>query len=289
MKRYKNYLFILPAIILLLVVVFFPALRCFYLSFFHNVKTSAEPSYFVGLSNYVTVFADKWFYSSLYNTIVFTVISVSLEFILGLGMALLLNTSFKGRGLARACVLVPWALPPAVMAMAWGWMYDGTYGVFNDILLRLGIISSPVAWLGKPTLAMGALIFADVWKTTPFIMIILLAGLQSIPRDLYEAIKMDGAGWWGQFRRITLPLLKSYIVLAILFRTIHAFGVFDLVWVLTGGGPGGATQTISLYIYNNLYRYLNLGYAASLTIVTALILLIIAVIISLLHRTQVEY
>jgi len=282
MRKYKNYLFILPAILIILLVVFFPLLQCLWMSFFQKGE-------FAGLSNYAQVFGDKHFYDSLFNTVIFTIVSVSLEFMLGLSFALLLNASFKGRGVSRAIALIPWALPPAVMAMAWSQMYDGTYGVFNDILLRTGIISAPIAWLGKPGLAMGSLIFADIWKTTPFIMIILLAGLQSIPRDLYEAIRIDGAGWFNQFRRVTLPLLKPYIALALLFRLIHAFGVFDLVWVLTHGGPGGSTETISLYIYNNLYRYLNFGYGASLTIVTVLILLIMASGVFLLSRRQVEY
>ena len=275
--------------VLLALVVFFPLVRCFYLSFFHDVILTSETSHFVGLDNYVKALNDHWFHSSLVNTIIFTVFSVGIEFILGLGFALLLNASFRGKGLTRAVVLIPWALPPAVMAMAWGWMYDGTYGIFNDLLTRAGIINEPVAWLGKPTLAMVSVIIADVWKTTPFIMIILLAGLQSIPRDLYEAIKIDGAGWFRQFWHVTLPLIKPSIALALLFRAIHAFGVFDLIWVLTGGGPAGATQTVSLYIYNNIYRYLNIGYGAALTIMTVLILIILAGSISLLSRRQVEF
>ncbi len=283
-----RYLYLLPALLVVLVIAFYPLARCLWLSFFEQSLTQTGTAEFVGIQQYKTALADPQFHRTIWNTGVFTVISVTLEFLIGLGAALLLNATFRLRGWARAIALIPWALPPAVMAMAWRWIYNDTYGVFNDALLRAGIISEPIAWLGLPGWAMASAILADVWKTFPFITIILLAGLQSIPRDLYEAIKLDGAGWWHQFFRITLPLLRPYIGLALLFRTVHAFGVFDLIWVLTAGGPGGSTQTVSLYIYDNIFRYLNLGYGAALTVITFLILFILAGGLSLLSYKRAD-
>jgi multiple sugar transport system permease protein len=176
-------------------------------------------------------------------------------------------------------VLVPWALPTAVLALAWVWIFNDQFGVFNDLLLKLRLIGQPVAWLGNAGTAMFALVFADVWKTTPFMMIILLAGLQSIPRDLLEAIAIDGAGAWQRFRLITLPLLMPSILLAILFRAIQSFGVFDLVYVMTGGGPGGATETVGVYTFNTFLRYLDFGYGAALVVTTVAIMAILAAMI----------
>ncbi|MEW6754139.1 MAG: extracellular solute-binding protein [Candidatus Latescibacterota bacterium] len=161
--------------------------------------------------------------------------------------ALLLDQRFAGRRAARAAALVPWALPTAVLALAWVWIVNDQFGVLNDLLARLGLIGAPVAWLGQADTAMLALVVADVWKTTPFVTIILLAGLQGIPGQLHEAGQIDGAGPWARFRLITLPLLVPSIFLALLFRVIHSLGIFDLVYVMTGGGPGGATETLSLY------------------------------------------
>jgi multiple sugar transport system permease protein len=156
------------------------------------------------------------------------------------------------------------------MGLVWAWIFNDQYGVWNDILLRLGLIKTGVNWLGEPTLAMLSVIAADVWKTTPFVSILLLAGLQSIPEDLYEAYALDGATAWQSFRNITLPLLMPQILIALLFRFAQAFGAFDLIQVLTAGGPAGATETISLYIYSTVMRYLDFGYGATLVVVTFL-------------------
>jgi multiple sugar transport system permease protein len=213
---------------------------------------------------------DGHFWQSLANTGVFTVASVTLEFLLGLGIALVLNQSFRGRGALRAIAILPWALPTALMGLVWAWIFNDQYGVWNDILLRLGLIKTGVNWLGEPRLAMLSVIAADVWKTTPFVSILLLAGLQSIPEDLYEAYALDGATAWQSFRNITLPLLLPQILIALLFRFAQAFGAFDLIQILTAGGPAGATETVSLYIYSTVMRYLDFGYGATLVVVTFL-------------------
>jgi multiple sugar transport system permease protein len=172
--------------------------------------------------------------------------------------------------------------------MAWRWIYHDVYGVANDLLLRLGILKEAVAWLGQHPLAMHAAIFSDAWKTTSFMALMFLAGLQSIPQDLYAAASIDGAGIWGRFRHITLPLLRPVMVLALLFRSLQAFAVFDLIWVLTQGGPGGTTETLSVYLYSYTFRYLNLGYGAALSMAIFSLTIVIIFVILLFRKEEVE-
>jgi multiple sugar transport system permease protein len=206
---------------------------------------------------------------------------------LGTALALLLDRPFRGRGALRAVVLVPWALPTSVMALAWAWIFHDTFGMANDLLARLGLLGEPVAWLAHPGTAMGALVVADAWKTTPFVALILLAGLQGIPQEVLEAARVDGAGPWQRFRRITLPLLLPSLVVATLFRSIQAWGAFDLVYVMTGGGPGGSTETLSLYAFQSWFRYLDFGYGAAVAVQGMLVaLLLAAVVVALASRRE---
>lgn len=200
---------------------------------------------------------DGRFLASLRNTAVFTGSSVALETILGVGIALLLHGTFRGRGLVRAITLLPWALPTAVMALAWAWIFNDSFGVANDGLRRLGLAARPIAWLSTRAGAMAALVVADVWKTTPFVALIVLAGLQGIPLEVLEAARVDGLTAWHRFRRVILPLLVPSILAAVLFRTVQAYGAFDIVYVMTGGGPGGSTETVSLYAFQTYFRYLD--------------------------------
>ncbi|MCK4307965.1 sugar ABC transporter permease [candidate division WOR-3 bacterium] len=271
-------LLLVPAILLVGVIAFYPILRNAILSFYKVDILSGIPPTFIGFKNFSTLLQDSRFLKSLGNTAYFTIVSVVIEFMLGLGFALLLNRTFRARNLVRATVLIPWALPTAVMAIGWRWIYNDVYGVLNDILLKLGIISTKIAWLGNPKTAMMCAIFADVWKSTPFVALILLAGLQSIPRELYEASELDGATEWTKFKLITFPLLLPSIALALLFRTLQAIGIFDLMWVLTGGGPAGTTETVSIYVYDYAYRYLRLGYASSAVTLTFMVILVIGVL-----------
>lgn len=283
-EKLTGWLLLLPALFILGLVFIYPIVRAFWLSWFaENLGTQLEPV-FTGLGNYQRMLGDGRFWQSLWNTSVFTVVSVVLELIFGLGIALVLNKSFFGRGAVRTIAIIPWALPTAVMGLAWAWIFNDQYGVVNDLLLRLGLIDTGINWLGTPTLAMIALIVADVWKTTPFISIILLAGLQSISEDLYEAHRMDGASPWQSFRQITLPLLLPQILIALLFRFAQSFGVFDLVQVMTGGGPAGSTETVSIYIYSTVMRYLDFGYGAALVVVTFLLLVLAVAITALLLK-----
>lgn len=281
-NRRMGWLLVAPALLLLAVVYAYPILRAFWLSVYtQNLGTELQPV-FSGFENLGRMGADGRFWQSLGNTTVFTLASLTLELILGMGMALVLNQAFRGRGWVRTIAILPWALPTALIALGWVWIFNDQYGVWNDILMRLGILRSGVNWLGDPTLAMLALIAADVWKTTSFVAILLLAGLQSIPQDLYEAHAMDGATRWQSFRQITLPLLMPQIVIAALFRFAQAFGIFDLVQVMTGGGPAGATETVSVYIYATVMRYLDFGYGAALVVVTFLLLVAVVAIATVL-------
>lgn len=218
---------------------------------------------------------------ALKNTFLFTFVTVTLELVLGLAMALVLIRPFRGRGLVRAAVLVPWALPTAIMAMAWQWIFNADFGVLGDLLFRFGLSSTPrIPWLASPGLALAACVFADVWKTTPFMALLLMSGLANIPDDIYEAAAIDGAGPIKRFTFITLPLLRPTIALACVFRAIQSFGVFDLIYVLTGGGPGGKTRMIALYVYDNAFRYMGgEPYAYALTLVMAACMVLMAVLV----------
>lgn len=286
-EQTTGWLLVLPALLVLGLVFAYPIARAFWLSFFaENLGTQLEPV-FNGLGNYSRMVGDGRFWQSIGNTSIFTLASVAIEMVLGMGIALVLNQSFRGRGLVRTVAIIPWALPTAVMGLAWAWIFNGEYGVVNDLLERLGLIESGISWLGQPSLAMLALVFADVWKTTPFISIILLAGLQSISSDLYEAHAIDGATPWQSFWQITFPLILPQLLIALLFRFAQAFGIFDLVQVMTGGGPAGATETVSIYIYSTVMRYLDFGYGAALVVVTFL-LLIVAVAVTAFLLSQVR-
>ena len=267
-------LLIIPSLLILGLVVLFPIVK--------NLVS--------GFMEVGRLFQDQRFSEVVFNTLLFCAISVPLELILGLLIALTLHQRFFLRGFLRAVSFLPWALPTAVMAVAWKWIFNDAYGVFNDMLLKLHIIKEPLVWLGRPGLAFFCIVLAEVWKCTPFVTIILLAGLQSIRLELYEAINVDGAGPWQRFRLITLPLIKPVLLIALLFRTIQALGVFDSIWVLTGGGPAGSTEPISLYIYDTVFRYLKFNYASAMVMVSFVFSLgFILVIYSLLKRSQIEY
>jgi multiple sugar transport system permease protein len=284
-----GWVLVLPALLLLILVFAYPIGRALWLSLFtRNLGTKLQPI-FAGLDNYVRMVGDGRFWQSYWTTTVFTVTSVCLELLLGLGIALVLNRSFRGRNLVRTIAILPWALPTALIGLAWTWIFNDQFGAVNDILIRLGVIKTGINWLGEPTLAMVSVIFADVWKTTPFISILLLAGLQSISADLYEAHAIDGATPWQSFRQITLPLLLPQILVALLFRFAQAFGIFDLITVMTGGGPGGATEVVSLYIYATMMRYLDFGYGAALVVVTFLLLvMVVAIVAFLLKKSRIQ-
>ncbi|WP_338430699.1 sugar ABC transporter permease [Synechococcus elongatus] len=261
-----------PALLTIAGVFAYPLLRAAWLSLQAlNLNTQLQPV-FIGWANYQRLWGDSRFWGDLFNTSVFTITSVSLELVLGLAIALLLHQPSRWRGPLRTIALLPWVLPTAVMALGWAWIFNDPYGVWNDWLQQLGWISAPINWLGNPGWAWLTLVAADVWKTTPFVAILLLAGRQAIPEDLYEVHRLEGATAWQSFWQITLPLLRPQLAIALLFRSAQAFGLFDLVKVMTGGGPANSTETLALYAYTTALRYLDFGYGATLAIVTAAIL-----------------
>jgi multiple sugar transport system permease protein len=258
-----GYLFVIPSFVVLTLVTVYPLIYVFWLSLNKRFLVF-DTSTFVGLGNYGTLLGDGRFFSSLKNTVYFTVTSVTLELVLGMCVALVLNSAIKARGALRAVVLVPWVIPTVVSAKMWEWLYNADFGLLNYLL---GV---KINWLGSTMWAMNAAVFMDVWKTTPFVALLLTAGLQVIPRELYHAARVDGAGPFFIFRNITLPLLMPIIIVVLLFRTIDAFRVFDAIYVLTGGGPANSTETLSIYAYKVLFQTLQFGYGSAISMMVFL-------------------
>lgn len=227
-----------------------------------DLQNSIIPSNFIGMKGYKNALSDSRIGIALWNTTLFTVVSVFIELVLGLGLALILNKAIFGQGLIRTTSLIPWAIPTAVAALMWSYLYDGSSGIIALFFEHLGLVEDSRNLLLSGGGAMVSTILADVWKTTPYMALLLLAGLQNIPGPLYEAASIDGAGKIQSFFRVTLPLLKPSILVALLFRTLDAFRVFDLIYVLTGGGPGGATETLSVYTYKVMFGQTNFGYGS---------------------------
>jgi multiple sugar transport system permease protein len=262
--------FVLPALSAIGLIAVFPVFYVLYLSL-HKKVLLFNITTFVGIENYKSLFKDERFWNALINTAYFTVLSVFLELIIGLSIATVINRTFRGRGLIRAAVLIPWAIPTVVSAKMWEWIYNTDFGILNYIL------GTDINWLGSSSWAIHSAIFMDVWKTTPFVILLLTAGLQVIPKDLYAAARVDGAGGWYIFRRITLPLLMPVIIVVLIFRTLDAFRVFYAIYVLTGGGPANTTETLSIYAYKVLFQLLQFGYGSTLAVVVFMCVGIISI------------
>jgi len=267
----------IPALVLLLIIIVYPIIDTVVLSFFHQNLVSGFRPEFAGLDNFRRILIDSRLHTTFVTTTLFTVVSVGAEFLIGLLLALSMNSLGRSRNLVRVVLLTPWTLPTAVIAVLWTWVFNDQLGVVNTVLLRLGMIDAPVAWLAQPATAMTSVIIADVWKATPFVFITLLAGLQNIPQDLYEAIEVDGGGVIAKFRYVTWPHLLPFVFVALIFRAVQAFAIFDLVWVMTGGGPGGATETVSVYTYQVYMRYLDFGYGSAVAVSTVVVLGVMAI------------
>ncbi len=269
------WLFLLPALGLLAAVAAYPLLRTLALAFTDARLADLDAARWIGLENFRLALADPDWWRAVWNTLVFTTSSVSLQLALGLGVAVVLDARFRGRGPLRAAVLVPWAIPTVVCAQMWRWMYHDLYGVINDLLLRLGLIAAPVPWLAGETTAMLAVVLTDVWKATPFMALLLLAGLQTIPAELHEAAKVDGAGALTRFRTITLPLLVPAIAIALIFRTLDALRVFDLIYVMTSNSR--ATASISVYARQQMVDFQDVGYGSAISVLVFVIVGLCAV------------
>jgi multiple sugar transport system permease protein len=269
-----------PAILAIVLVAFYPLGHALWLSLWKiNLRFANTPWVFVGLSNYIDAITDdpRWL-NALRVTLTITVTSLLAEFLLGLVFALVMNQRFQGRALVRASILIPWSLTTVVSARMWQVIYHASYGVFNRILVDLGIIETYKPWIISPIFTVWAMIGADVWKTTPFVALLLTAGMQLIPSELYEAAAIDGANAWDRFWKITLPLLRPTMLVALLFRMIDVFRMLDLPFVLTGGGPGQATETLSLYTYRVIFTDLKFGGGSALAVITFVIILFTAFI-----------
>lgn len=265
------WLFLAPTLLTLGLVAGRPLFGTFVLSFTDtSLDSIGQEASWVGFSNYITVLSDPDWWTAVRNTLVFAILSVSFETVLGLLFALVLNLQFPGRSLVRAAVLIPWAIPTVVSAKMWTWMYNDIYGVVNELLILLGFISEPVAWLAEPQATMAALVLADVWKTTPFMALLILAGLQLIPKEVDEAARLDSNSRWKTFCSITLPLLKPTIAVAVIFRALDAFRVFDLFYVLAGSRT--ETASVSIYARQRLMEFQEFGPGSAASVLIFLLI-----------------
>jgi ABC-type sugar transport system permease subunit len=278
---------LLPAALVVFGVVLYPVVRTLVVSLF-DVTSPLPGAYpFVGLGNYTRVFGDPAFYGVLGHTLYFTLVSTAAELVLGVAVALLLNAPLRARWFWRSLVVLPWALPTIVNGALWRWIYNGQYGALNGLLQTLHLSGTPHQWLGSPFLALNMVIVADVWKNTSIVVFFLLAGLQTIPADLYESARMDGAGAWKTFWRITVPLLAPSIAVVLVLRTIEAFKVFDIVYVMTGGGPASGTQTVAFYTYLQAFSNQLFGYGSALAYLIVLAVFALAMVyLRLLRQGQ---
>lgn len=287
-QRRAGYGMVLPALLIIAAVTIFPILYSVWLSLNHVTLTShGYQTTFVGLSKYNLVIHASEFLHSVWFTTYYSVVTVAAELVLGLLIALAINNVQRLKNVSIVVMLIPWSLITVVSAEVWDYIYDGTYGVLNYLLQSLGLIHNPVTWLGTPFSAIVAMMVADIWKTTPFVVIIILAGLQMIPTEYYEAARMDGANAWHVFWHIIFPQLRGSIALAGLFRILQAFGVFDLPFVLTNGGPGTATQSLAMLGEKVLFQDLHFGAGSAVAVSTVLLVFIISLIFLSAFRSLV--
>jgi len=264
------YVLVAPAVAVLLALSIYPLI--------YSITVSLQVGDAWSIGNFTRLASDNFFLTAMAHTFVFAVAALSCEFLLGLGLALLLNSQIRGRGFFRATLLVPMMLPPVVAAIVWRLLLNPNFGAINGTLKEIGINTEALTWTASPSLAMMSVIAVDVWQWTPFVFLVLLAGLQAIPQEPYEAALIDGSSRWQTFWHVTLPLLKPAILIVLLLRTMDLLRVFDQIFILTEGGPGFATETISLYIYRTAFRFFDFGYAAAMSFVLLALTNVISVV-----------
>ncbi|HEX2686361.1 MAG TPA: sugar ABC transporter permease [Kofleriaceae bacterium] len=286
-RKRDAWLFLLPMLIVIALVAAWPLLRTIWLGFTDANLLKLDQSRWVGFQNYLThdnghwygVLADPLWWKAVKNTLLFTVVTVSIETVLGLAVALVLHRQFPGRGLVRAAVLIPWAIPTIVSAKMWSWMLNDQFGIVNHMLMSLGLIDHPLAWTADPRLLMTSVVIVDVWKTTPFMALLILAALQMLPKECYEAAEIDGVHPIKVFWRVTLPLIRPALMVAVIFRALDAMRVFDVVYVLTGSRD--QTMTMSIYARQQLVEFQEVGYgSAASTLLFFLIALLTVLYVS---------
>ncbi|GGJ02860.1 carbohydrate ABC transporter permease [Neoroseomonas lacus] len=283
-RRRAAWLFLVPMVVTVLLVAGWPLARTIWFSLTDaRLDDTAAPA-FIGLENYAWLIQDPDWWNAVRNTVSFAIVSVSLETLLGLVIALALNERMRGRGLLRAAMLIPWAIPTVVSAQMWGWMLHDQVGVVNEALLALGVIARPLAFTADPDLALWAVVAVDVWKTTPFMALLILAALQLLPGEIYEAAEIDGLGPVGRFFRLTLPLIRPALMVAVIFRALDALRVFDLMYVLTGNSA--ATASMSVYARQHLVDFQDVGFGSAAA--TGLFLVIAAATVLLVTLGRVR-
>lgn len=290
MRKYRaGIIFILPALIAIGAVFVYPMLNSLYLSL-HNINLTRpwQGNIFVGLKNYTDTLSNPVFWDSVGRTAYFTIVSVGLEMLIGFAAALLLNETFVGRSTVRSFLLIPWALLTMTNGLMWMWIFNPHYGMFNAMLTKLGLLDSYRVWLADPFWAMNAVILADVWKMAPFMTLLILAGLQPISSDMYDAAEVDGAGTWTKIRYIIFPLLKPALLVALVLRTMGAFKVFDIIYVMTSGGPADSTKVLTFYTYEEAFRYYRVGMGSAVSWLITIVLLVLIVVYIKLLGTDVE-
>jgi len=288
------WLFLAPMLFLLVLVAGWPLLRTIWFGFTDANLADLSSWKFVGLDNYIDHTDGKWtgllvdpeWWRAVWNTVFFTLISVSVETVFGMVIALVLNASFPGRGVVRTAVLIPWAVPTIVSAKMWSWMLNDQFGIVNDAMMKLGLISHPLAWTANPDLSMIAVIMVDVWKTTPFMALLLLAGLQMLPSDCYEAARVDGINPVKVFFRVTLPLIRPAVMVAVIFRALDAFRIFDLIYVLTSNSKD--TMSMSVYARQQLVDFQEVGYGSAASTLLFLTVGILIVVYMVVGRVQFD-
>jgi len=280
------WLFVAPMLAAVALVAAWPLGRTIAFSFTDAYLDDLDHWRIIGFANYAALFQDPQWWRAVGTTLLFAVMSVGLETLLGLAIALTLNAHMPGRGLLRAAVLIPWAIPTVISAKMWGWMLHDLYGVVNAGLLKLGMIDTPWAWLAEPKLAFAAVVAVDVWKATPFMTLLILAALQVLPREIYQAGKVDGVPPVSMFLRVTLPLIRPALLVAIIFRGLDAMRVFDVIYVLTGNNP--ATTTMSVYARQQLVDFQDVGYGSAAATALFLIVALATTIVITLGRVNVS-
>lgn len=265
------YTLLVPSLVVIFGVMLYPILYSFVISF-SEVVFSNNTITFVGLKNYIEMFSDTYFLNSIGITVYFSIVTVAAEIVLGIGMAMVLNQEFRGRGFVRGIMILPWALPSVVNAIMWKWIYDSNYGALNAALSQLHLIDGYQLWLSDPASALNLMIYANIWKETPYVVLLTIAALSNIPSELYESARVDGANSWVAFWRITLPMIRPVVLILAITKTIWALQTFELVLILTGGGPANGTQLITFFIHKNTFKFQDFGYGSAmayfLTIIT---------------------
>ncbi|MDR2781802.1 MAG: sugar ABC transporter permease [Holosporaceae bacterium] len=281
-----NWLFLAPCLIVIILCAGWPLLRTVFLSFTDATLDNFRGANFIGMDNFVALARDNEWWRAVLNTFVIAIISVPMETFLGMIIALILHKNFRGRGWMRAIVLIPWTIPTIVSARMWAWMLNDVYGIVNELLIKASLIDAPIPWIASNTLSIVSIILVDVWKTTPYMALLLLAGLQSLPQDCFEAAEVDSIPFTKTLIKIILPLMKPTIIVAMIFRTLDALRIFDLIYVLSNGNSSNATM--SIYARKHLVDYADVGYGSAAATMLLFFVVFLGIIYVPFNRKKIQ-